>query len=209
MWGYEDIWCVSGLTLQSDFIKFFNKNNRGRKCDDEIFLDTYFPLSPCSRLWASMTVWLHSRSSWSSARRSEQSWSLQGEECHVSCVMCHVSCVMSCICRAVLNQDIRVKGVSLDIDGGKCLPARIKCPHNQKYFTSETEKRVYFVFIDLWRIVQLFRTTQWANLELTTSKSSPLYCIVSKLMLVYKFKNVKVKLLLLVSKVRDASKLRP
>ena len=35
--------------------------------------------------------------------------------------------------RAVLNQDIRVKGISLDIDGGKCLPVRIKFPHNNKY----------------------------------------------------------------------------
>merc|ERR1712154_703347 len=35
--------------------------------------------------------------------------------------------------RAVLNQDIRVKGISLDIDGGKCLPVRIKFPHNNKF----------------------------------------------------------------------------
>ena len=29
-------------------------------------------------------------------------------------------------------QDIRVKTLSLDIDSGKCLTARIKFPHNQR-----------------------------------------------------------------------------
>ena len=29
-------------------------------------------------------------------------------------------------------QDIRVKTLSLDIDSGKCLTARIKYPHNQR-----------------------------------------------------------------------------
>ena len=48
-------------------------------------------------------------------------------------MMIMIAMIMIIHCRAVLNQDIRVKGVSLDIDGGKCLPARIKFPHNNKY----------------------------------------------------------------------------
>ena len=34
--------------------------------------------------------------------------------------------------KAALNQDIRIKQLSLNIDCGKCLPARIKFPHNQR-----------------------------------------------------------------------------
>ena len=48
-------------------------------------------------------------------------------------MMIMITIMMMIHCRAVLNQDIRVKGVSLDIDGGKCLPARIKFLHNNKY----------------------------------------------------------------------------
>ena len=115
--------------------------DRGRKWDDGIFwyIFPWAPVPGCEPPWQCDCT-----QGAAGAVPGDQSRAghckVRSVICHVSCVMCHVSCVISCICRAVLNQDIRVKGVSLDIDGGKCLPARIKCPHNQKYFNSKLWK---------------------------------------------------------------------